>query len=209
MPFRPLTPDGAPFHGWGVPRPEAQPNLRELPPPDPGAAEDLDTLLEQAREAGAAEARAEVELELTQLREAMATLGPILEEVAGLRRRTLVGLAEDVADVVRLFAHRVVADALAMHPEALPALVRDAVSQLPESEEITIAVAPQSAESLSRALEPRLRDHIVVDPEITAGAVVRTRYASLDTTLQTAEKGLESALQEWLSEQWWVDGEGP
>ncbi|HHO53591.1 MAG TPA: hypothetical protein ENK18_22650 [Deltaproteobacteria bacterium] len=208
MSFRPLSPEGPRFRGLGAPEPEA-PGPRELPPPEPGQIEDLEAQLQQAREAGAEEVRSELGAELDQLRDAMASLGPILDELAGLRRRTLIDLAGDIADIVRLFAHRVVADALAMHPEALPGMVRDAVSKLPESEEITIAVAPQSAEALSRALEPRLRDHIVVDPEITGGAIVRTRYASLDTTLQTAEQGLESALQEWLSEQWWVDGEGP
>ncbi len=207
MSFRPLDPNRSRFHRWGSGAP-APPELREAPPGVP-AEEGLDDLLHRAREEGAAEARAENEAELAQLREAIEILGPALEDLAGLRRRTLIGLAEDVGDIVRLFAQRIVSDALALNPEALPGLVRDAVTQLPETEEITIAVSPQSAEPLSRALEPSLRDRIVVDPDIESGAVVRTRYASLDATLKTAEQGLESAVQGWLAEQWWVEGEGP
>ncbi|MBX2801959.1 MAG: flagellar assembly protein FliH [Myxococcales bacterium] len=197
--FRPLTPsDRSPPRISAVPD-RAGPDLDDM--------EELQGLIREAREQGAAEARAEMEAELVQLREALDALGPTLEDLAAMRRRTLSQSAEDVADLVRLFASRVVHDALAHNPDALVRLVKEAVAQLPESEEVTIVVSPQAAETLTRVLEPKLKDRVVVDAEIQAGAVVRTRYASLDATLRTAEQGLETAVQEWLSEQWWVEGD--
>ena len=208
MPFKSMVPTGS-FQSWASPNDPERPSLQEVPQPDraPTSMEELQTLLDEAKEEGAEEAKAEVGVELAQLREVIETLEPALKELEALRHGTLVRAAEDIADVVKLFASRVVGDALAIHPDALPRLVRDAIDQLPEREQVTIEVSPAASEKLSRTLPQELRDRIVVMPEITAGAVVRTRNASLDATLKTAEQALESAVQEWLAEQWWVDGD--
>jgi len=190
---------------WAPPEPAPPPEL-EVHGPPPVDPDELPGMLAEAREAGAAEARQIMESELAALRQVAEELGPALEELARLRHSTLVAAAEDVADIIRVFATKLVGDSLALHPEALPKLVQDAVAQLPDTDEVTIVVSPQAAESLTRYLEAGLRERVIVDPELGNGAVVRTRNASLDATLRHAEGALETAIQAWLSEQWWVDG---
>lgn len=209
MPFEPSNPRGEVAFQPLVSSASGTPTLMALPRParDPGDVRDVQQLLEEAREEAAAEARASMEAELVQLREVAETVGPLIEELEGLRHTILQRSSEDIADVVRTFSRRVVGDALAMHPEALPKLVQDAIEQLPARDEITIAVSAESSEALVRALPQDLRERVTVDPAINAGAVVRTRNAALDATLETALNGLEEALQEWLSSQWWVEGD--
>jgi len=208
MAFSPMSPPGA-FRGWA----EASPHRDKAewtasPAPAPRREEpDLQTQLDQVRAEASEAVRTELEAELVQLREVVANLTPALQELETLRREALEAAAKDVTDLIRLFAQRVVHNALAMHPEALERLVMEAVSQLPEREEVTIAVSPHAAEALMRTLEPHLRERVVIDPELTQGARVRTRYASLDASLQTAMAGLDGALQDWLSDQWWAGGE--
>lgn len=208
MPFKPTAPPPAGFQPWG-PSTGSPGKLVALPTParDPRNVHDVQELLSEARDTAAAEAREELEAEIVQLRELAATVGPLIEELEALRATTLQRSCEDIADVVRTFAQRVVGDALAIHPEALSTLVKDAIEQLPAHDEITITVAAEASEALVRALPAELRDRVVVDPSISAGAVVRTRHAALDATLDTAMQGLESALQEWLAAQWWVEGD--
>jgi flagellar biosynthesis/type III secretory pathway protein FliH len=203
--FRPLVASGASFRGWG---PAAPPPIAEVPPPpepEPVAAgptpQELEALLEEARARGAAEARAALEAELAELRQAVDAIGPALEQLDGLRRRTLAGAAGDVADIVRLFARRVIGDALAMNPDALRHLVEDALDQLPEGEEVQIAVPAGAETRVAKALGPALTGRVVGDPDLSGGAVLKTRNASLDATLETALNGLDAALRDWLAEQ--------
>lgn len=208
-PFQPFPDTSRPFEAWrrerwAPPPPPPPPDLEVHGPPavDP---EELPGLLAEAREAGAAEVRAELEAELTTLREVAEALGPALDELARLRHATLVAAAEDVAQIVKVYAHKLVGDSLALHPEALPTLVRDAMTQLPDSDDVMIVASPQSAEMLSRHLDVGLRDRVTVDPDLGGGVIVRTRHASLDATVRHAEQALEAAIQSWLSDQWWVD----
>jgi len=209
--FKPFPTLDRPFMAWAPERwrpqvpTQNQPELEVYEPPviDP---DDLPALLAEAREEGASEAREAMEEELASLRAVVEEVGPALEELARLRHTTLVAAAEEVADIIRLFAHKIVGDSLALHPDALPKLVQDAIAQLPEADEITIEVSPAAAETLSRHLDASLRDRVIVDPELEAGAIVRTRHATLDASLRHAESALETAIQGWLSEQWWVDG---
>lgn len=207
MPFEPTSPSSG-FRPL-MPTGDGAPTLIALPSPIPDARDvgDVQQLLADARDEAAAEAREELEAEVVQLRELAESIGPLVEELEGLRRTILQRASEDIADVVRTFAGRVVGDALAMHPEALSTLVQDAIEQLPARDEISIAVSAESSEALVRALPPELRDRVTVDPSIAAGALVKTRNAALDATLDAALQGLEAALQEWLSAQWWVEGD--
>ncbi len=210
MSFKPLGPD-QPFRnlrGGESPAPPERGHLKEVPAGDSTrSAEETRARIAEAREEGAAEAREELQAELAQLKEVVDAVLPAVQQLEALRKRTLSEAAEDIAEIVRLFATRIVQDALAMHPDALPRLVTEALSQLPEHEEVTITVSPQSAETLSRALPADLRDRVQIDMEMGPGAVVRTRNASVDATLQTATEGLDAALRDWLGEQWWVEGE--
>lgn len=208
------------FRRWGG---EGAPALRvvasdeePVPEPEPVAQEpepvDLEALLAEAREAGRQEARAELEAELghavAEAEAAGAALAEALHEVATLRQQALGQAADDVAELVLLFARRVVDRSLALHPDALPALVKDAVAQLPDREDLSIAVAPHLAEQLARSLPRELRGQVVADTELANGCVVRTQHVSIEATLAHAGEGLEKAVKTWLSEQWWAVAEG-
>ncbi|MEM6930087.1 MAG: hypothetical protein AAF602_24320, partial [Myxococcota bacterium] len=126
---------------WLPPAATPPPDLEVHGPPaiDP---EELPGLLAEAREAGAAQALEGIQEELETLRAMALQMGPALDELARLRHTTLVAAAEDVADIVRVFATKLVGESLALHPEALPKLVRDALAQLPDSDDVTIACSP-------------------------------------------------------------------
>ena len=137
-----------------------------------------------------------LDAEHERLRHAIGVLAPALEQVEHLRKRSLATAAGDIADIVRLFARRVVGDVLTISPDALRRLVEDAIDQLPEGEEVTILVPPSAVELLG----PHLAGRVVADPDIQGGALLKTRTTSLDATLETALAGLDAALRDWLSE---------
>jgi flagellar biosynthesis/type III secretory pathway protein FliH len=209
--FRSLAGGSSPFQVIEGGKVDAE----EAPTPEAPSAVDaaeLEALVAEAREQGRAEGRAEAEAEaeasVQQAQELLDTLGPLVDELTGLRRQAMEQAADDVAQLVLLFAQRVVDRSLALHPDALPTLVVDAVAQLPNRDELAIAVSPQLAERLARSLPAELRDHVQPDSDIVNGAVVRTRYVSIESTLAHASEGLEGAVKAWLSEQWWATGDG-
>jgi len=181
-------------------------------PPPAEPAVDVAALVAEAEARGRAEGRAEAQAELAEAVAAaeavVEALAPAVAELETLRRQSLEQAAHDVGELVLLFARRVVDRSLALHPEALPSLVLDAVGQLPDRDEVTIAVAPHLAETLSRSLPTELRERVVADIELSNGAVVRTRYVCIEATLSHASEGLEKAVKTWLSEQWWAMGDG-
>ncbi len=181
------------------------------PEPEPEPV-DIEALLAEAREQGRAEGRAEAEAEAAEAvadaQALVAELGPAVEALETLRHEALAQAADDVAELVLLFARRVVDRSLALHPDALPSLVSDAVAQLPNRDQLSIAVAPHLAERLSRSLPHELREKVVADTELENGCVVRTRHVSIEATLAHASEGLERAVRAWLSEQWWAVGDG-
>ncbi len=213
-PFRPIVLPGGvgertPFRRMGAPaEPEPEP-VAEGAEPEPV---DVEALVAEAeargREAGRAQADAELAEERAALDAEREALQGALGRIEGLRHEALAQAADDVAELVLLFARRVVDRSLALHPEALPALVMEAVGHLPNREKVSIAVAPHLAERLARSLPADLRDRVVADAEVDNGAVVSTQYVSFEATLAHATEGLDHAVRSWLSEQWWAVGDG-
>ncbi len=211
--FRPIVYSGAPSQDPSFRRLGAAPPVLVEEPVEPEPEPiDLDAIVAEAMERGRAEGRAEVEAEVAVEREAIAleraVLQHALDRVEGLRHEAVAQAAEDVAELVLMFAQRVVDRSLALHPEALPALVMEAVGHLPNREQVSIAVAPHLAERLARSLPGELKDRVVADPEVDNGAIVSTRYVSFEATLAHATEGLDHAVRAWLSEQWWAVGDG-
>jgi len=215
-PFRPIVlPGGAaeptPFRRMGAP---------DVPEPEPVAAGpelepevvDVEALVAEAEDRGREAGRAEADAEMAEARSALEAerevIQDALRQVEGLRHEALAQAADDVAELVLLFARRVVDRSLALHPEALPALVMEAVGHLPNREKVSIAVAPHLAERLARSLPGELRDRVVADADVDNGAVVSTQYVSFEATLAHATEGLDHAVRSWLSEQWWAVGDG-
>ena len=134
----------------------------------------------------------------------------LLIELRQLKSDVLEASSTQLAEILKSFAQRIVGQSLALHPEALPDLVRDAVAQLPGADELTIAVSPDAAERLANVLDGDLRNAVVVDPTITSGVLVRTATLAVDATLDVAMQSLDAAIKTWLADQWWQhDGSHP
>ena len=120
------------FRRWGD-SPAASVEVVHAAPEEVQEPVDVDALIAEAFERGRAEGRAAVEEEVAEERASLEgvqeALIAVAEEIEGLRHATLAQSADDVAQLVLLFARRVVDRSLALHPEALPALVMEAVQQ--------------------------------------------------------------------------------
>jgi hypothetical protein len=190
--------------GWGTPPPPpSEPEAPPAPEVDPVYVEEM---LEAARRAGRAEAFAELRPEIERMEKTLATLGPALDSIAGLRRQALEQAADDVGDIIRAVCGRVLDEAFSTQPRALARIITDAVAQLPEAEDVQIAVPPGMLEHVARAIDPRFRSCVVPDHTIGNGCVVRTRYVTLDATLEAALAGVDAAVHEWIGLQPWSAG---
>jgi flagellar biosynthesis/type III secretory pathway protein FliH len=175
-------------------------------PPGP-TLEEVEELVSQARAEGRAEGRAELQreqtAELAQARKAVADqareLEAALAALPAAREAALTGATADVARVVEAFAHRVVERSLALHPEALPRLVRDCLALVAQSEGVHLRVPPDRVEGLRAALSPEWASHVEPDPSIEAGVRVVTRYSEIDATLAAADQAIRAAVEEWLA----------
>ncbi len=181
------------------------PEPAPTPPPesDPAYVEEM---LETARRAGRAEAMAELQPRIDELEEMVESLGPALESLSTLRRQALEQAAGDVGDIIRAVCGRVLDESFSTQPGALTRIITDALAQLPEAEEVQIAVPPGMLEHVARAVDPRFRSCVVPDGNISTGCVVRTRYVTLDATLEAALAGVDAAVHEWLGVQPWNTG---
>jgi flagellar biosynthesis/type III secretory pathway protein FliH len=174
--------------------PEPMPRLG---PPNPAV--DLDAERDAAFSAGATLARDEAATRIAELEAQLLALAPLLPEVERARKAALVQASEDVAALVLELAQRVLGASLAIHPEALPGLVRAAIERLPDEDELWIRVPPDVVERVSAAISDRHRSRVKGDPALTTGCVVETRHVSIDASLEAVSAGIAEATQAWLA----------
>lgn len=182
-----------------APPPEADPNAASALPPE------LEALLAKAYEQGLKEGRAQGSAEQGDINaEAAVDQALVDNTVHALQRahsESLRQSAEHIAEIVVSLARRVIGDSLAMHPDALPTIIRQALARLPDDEEIWIDVRPEDAERLTKFIPESRRVHLVPDESASGGCTVRTRYASMETTLDAVMEGIEAAVSAWVAEQ--------
>ena len=167
------------------------------PPP-----QDLDALLAAAREEGAAAARDELEPVIKDLQAKLEAVAPILEEVERLRNDEIRKAAEDVGTLVIAVCRRVLGESLAVHPDALPALVKLA-SQTDDPEELTYLVNAfadttgiGSVEGMDKEIAGKAAEAIrKLGPELPARAVEQSRI-----TLRTL--GDEEGSDQFAQHRW-------
>jgi flagellar biosynthesis/type III secretory pathway protein FliH len=181
-----LVADLASVPGPSTPAPTATPPV------------DLEAVIRKARAEGAEEARKALAADLREARLVAEAASAALAQVELLRPQILRQSAADVGHLVVNLARRVLGDALALHPDALPGLVDQAVRQLPDGDDLTIRVAPDDVARVRDALDDRFEDKVVGDPAITAGCRVETRHASIDATLATALAAIEAEVRVWM-----------
>ena len=174
----------------------------------PMTSEALEELEEQAFQRGRAAAMAEMSGQLQSLREESerhaeiaASVGPIAQELDGLRHRLIRQSAEDVAELALHMARRVVGETLAVHPQALRKLVLDAIERLPGDDEITVRVRPEDLEVVDQHLPTRRSVRVIPDEGIEGGCVVEAQCGEVSSSIDTAFTGLRAAVDEWLEDQ--------
>ena len=161
---------------------------------------DVEVEIAAAREAGLAEGRAqamaELEPQLQLLQEQLEQIAPLVDAVEGARDEALREAASQVGELVVGVCGRVLGAHLAADGEAISALVQQSIARFPPDDEITIRVPTAAVESV-QALLPERR--VLADDALKAGCRVETRYASLESSLQTVLEGVEHAVQGWLA----------
>ncbi len=176
---------------------ETAPKPPPLPPPEPLPATALERPAVDEAEISAALVAAEQDREAAQ--EQLEQARAILIEAQRSRRETLKQASEDIAELVVALTRRMVRDALSLHPEALPSLVRDAIGRLPEHADLEVLVPPGRVELVQVAITGAVR--VRADPSLQAGCRVLTTHSSLDVSLHALISGVESAVHDWLAEQ--------
>lgn len=160
---------------------------------------DLDAEREAAWQAGHAAAERAAAVRIAALEEQLKAAVPLIAEVARARREAVEQAAVDVAELVLGLARKVAGDALTVHPDALPGLVRGALAELPDEDEVTIRVAPDQVERVRAVLPEPHRGRVVAAPDIDVGCVVETRHVAIDATLGAAVDAITAATAAWLA----------
>ena len=135
------------------------------PLPSPVAPIDVEAERAAAYRAGHDDAERACAARLAELEQRLAVAVPLLDEVARARREALDRSATDVGEMVIAFARKVVGDSLTVHPDALIGVVRAALDELPDEDEVWVRVAPDQVE--------RGMLHIEAERESLASRMVR------------------------------------
>lgn len=177
--------------------PDEEPVVVE-PEPEPEPI-DVEAERQAAWEAGIAQGRAEREPEIELLKTQVQVVGAAVEACARARREALDRAAEDIASIVTEVARKVLGDAFALNPDALPLLVLRALDRLPEEDEVWIRVPPSAVDAVAAAVPERHRDRVRADPTLVTGCVVETRHVAIDATLDAAMESIGAAAQAWVA----------
>jgi flagellar assembly protein FliH len=169
--------------------------LPRLTPPAPVI--DLEAEKRAAYEAGRADAQREAASVVAELEARLAASVPLLAEVERARKAALDQASDDVAKLVVELARRVLGDSLALHPDALPGLVRAALDRLPDEDEVWIRVPPVAVERVAAVVPERHRSRVVPDPALSTGCVVETRHVAIDASIEAAMQGITEATSAW------------
>jgi flagellar biosynthesis/type III secretory pathway protein FliH len=181
--------------------PTPPPQLTQATPSQDSAPVDLDALVRDAYQRGMVDGRQSREAEVREARAEAAVINALIEELAGVRHAALNQASRDIADIVVALAERVVGASLSLHPSALPQVIEGALDRLPEDESVWIHVAARDEDRVRALLAEAKHVTIQVDPTVTAGCVVRTRYATIDATVGAVMEGVERAVQSWLDDR--------
>ncbi|MGC6492069.1 MAG: FliH/SctL family protein [Myxococcota bacterium] len=198
----------------GVPRPAAGGNRPQAPaghqdPAPPPHAEDtvapppvsdLAAELEAAYTRGQADAVAALEAERKELLALAEHLAGVIDQAATVRREALDHAASDIAQLVAGLTRRALGVTLQLKPEALIAIVQDAITRMPDQEEVWVEVAPEWIDMLREAITELNPESIRPVPGLK-GAKIRNRFACIDATIDAATAGIETALQQWTDER--------
>lgn len=154
---------------------------------------------QQGYDAGYAQGAARAQTEAARLAQLIEVLQ---HETTGLEQR----IAEDLLRLALALARSLLRELLAVHPELVAAIVREAIAEVPPfSQGTRLRLHPQDAALLRAHLEREPgADWIVVEDAslLRGGCRIETAAGEIDATLQTRWQKLSSALaqdHEWMA----------
>ena len=199
--FATMTPEmDRAFTAWSGPQPSSQRPVEE-PAPITSTQETEASRLAQAHEAGRLEAEAAHTEALHELKESTARLQEALEQVERIRREALSENAALVGAMITTVTERVLGASLALHPDALPRLVRNTLEQMPARDGLTVSVPAAQAERIQRSIGAELGVQIIPDIHLQDGCLVRSEGVHIEATVASVMEGVEAAVSEWTKQQ--------
>jgi flagellar assembly protein FliH len=148
----------------------------------------------QAWAAGEAEGRAAgFAAAYEEARPGLAALSAVVDAVEPLRAQLLAELEHDAVEIALRLAEQIVAGALAVEPERVVDVARNALRHLAERRQVTLVVNPGDLE-LVRGCVEQLRselggiEHLAVQSDRRigpGGAVARTEAGEIDSAVET------------------------
>lgn len=173
---------------------------KPAPPPEPAVklptAEELERMHQQAYQegfaAGMRDGRAQGEADARRMRELMHRLEQALE---GFER----AMADQILDLALEIARQLTRRALALEPERVLDVVREAIESLPQlTEHPVLVLHPEDANLVRQMLAYEYQEsvwRVVEDPHMARGGCrIETAESELDATLETRWKRIVSAL---------------
>lgn len=164
--------------------PEAAPEPAEPPVKLPTAAE-IETMYEQARsdghKAGFDEGMKKAQAEAAQLTRLVRAMDSALDELGG-------DVADEIATLAIALARELVGDALENKPEAVVAVVREALQQVPQGK-VRIHLNPEDVKLVRSHLDDQLETghhHLIEDAAVARGGCrLEASGCDIDATLPT------------------------
>jgi flagellar assembly protein FliH len=198
-----------------APAPVASYAFQQLDAPPPGSAEDIadvlsavraeaDRIREEARAAGEAEGRAAGLAAAQQAAQpALAALTAAAAAVNELRAQLAAEAEQDAVDLAIRLAEQILAGAIAVQPERVIDVARNALRHLIDRRHVTLVVNPADLELVSDSVEKLSSElggieHLSVQSDRRigrGGAIARTEAGDIDAVLSTQlERAREVAM---------------
>lgn len=162
---------------------------------------DIEAMLVAEYERGKRETEEQLADEQQRLATAIASLQAAVDSVANARGDALNASAEQIGTIIHTVAHRVLDRSLALHPNALPHLIRKTVMQMPSRDEITVTLSPTAADALPKHFEDEMNVRVAVDAEACEGCVVSSPAVTIDATIHAMIDGVDEAVKDWVNSQ--------
>lgn len=162
---------------------------------------DLEALREEAYEAGLAEGQKEAEALKDELAKQQAGIDELVESLSAAHGQALQEAADGVAEMVLKLTERVLGASLALHPQALETLVREAISAMPAEETVEVRVPPDRVDEVSAMVQGRGQVKVIGDESITGGCRASTSTVTIESTVAAVIEGLEKAVDQWKTER--------
>ena len=138
---------------------------------------------------------------------AIDTLEPLLEELETVRKKTLRDLEAEIIALTMGIARKIVGQELAVRPELVESIIKNALAQIETAGKILIKLNPDDIELLNHTpanLAAELSDSAAVafegDPSITSGGcIIETDAGNIDARLETQFKSIDESFQAAMS----------